>query len=155
MASNVDLRGQGNRHHHTAQTSYLDETFIVGTALTTTPGQPTGTVIPATGTSNFQIGNLPAGARILRATLVTGTAVAGGTATIQLGTTSGGNNLSATAVLGTAGLVSIGLSATTALYVNTEQTAVWAQIVVTGTLTAVQSDLIVEYAVVHGPTSQF
>jgi hypothetical protein len=157
MPSNVDLRVQGPRHHHTAQTSYLDETFLVGTPLTTTPGQPVGTVVPgANATYNFLIGYLPAGARILRATIVTGLAIAGGTGTLQLGTTSGGNNLSATAVLGTAGLVSIALTATAALYVNTEATAVWAQIVTTaGTITALQSDVIVEYATVHGPQSQF
>lgn len=157
MASNIDLRGQGNRHHFTAQISYLDQTFLVGTPLTSTPGQPTGLLIPtAAGTYNFQIGNLPAGARILRANMVTGIAIAGSTMTTRLGTSSGDTSLTSALTTGTAvGVAPFTLSATANLYVVTEQTQIWAQLILAGTLTALQTDLILEYAVVHGPQSQF
>jgi len=157
MPSNVDLRGQGNRHHHTAQIGYLDQTFIVGTALTTTSGQPTGLLIPtAAGTYNFQIGSLPAGARILRASMVTGTAIAGSTMTTQLGIASADTSLTSALTTGTAaGWAAFTLSASANLYVLTEQRPIWAQLVLAGTLTALQTDLILEYAVVHGPQSQF
>lgn len=159
MASNIDLRGQGARAHHTAQTSYLDETFLVGTPVASTPGQPTGTLVPtAAGTYDFQIGSLPAGARVLRAYVVTDTVIAGGTATLALGNAQGGAQfVAAASAFGTAGTsAALTLVASNATYVNVENTPVWARLVVSGgPLTALQADVIIEFATVHGPTSQF
>lgn len=145
MASNVDLRGQGDRLFYTQQTSFLSETF--GFAQ-----------FPATGTYNFLIGYLPAGSRILRCSHVTGVAAATGTATLALGNVSGGAQYVAAVAFGTAlGFVSRTIVAATAdAYVSVDHTPVWASIVIaTAGLTALTADVILEYAHVSGPTGQF
>lgn len=157
MGSNQDLRGQGARRHHTAQISYLDETFLVGPGLGGAL-QPSGILVPtAAGTYDFQVGNLPAGARILRASQVTGIVAVGGTLTIALGNVQGGAQFVAAVAFGAAlGFVGLTIvAAQVADYVVVEQTPLWARLVVSGgPLTALQSDLIFEYATVGGPTSQ-
>ena len=156
MATNTDNRGQGAQSHYTRQTSFLSATFLVGTALTGDGQQPSGNLLgPAAGTYDFQIGNLPSGARVCRAFYVTGTAIAGSTATVAVGNVQGGAQFVAAVTFGTAGFVSLTIvAAQTADYIVTP-TPVWARFVVAGTLTALQSDLLVEYVITHGPQGQF
>ena len=143
MASNVDLRGQGSRFHYTSQISYLSENFGFAS-------------FPATGNYDFLIGNLPAGARVLRAYYVNGTAIATGTATIALGNVAGGAQYVAPATFGTLGLVSLTVvAASAAAFITADMTPVWARVVVSGAgLTALNADVILEFAVTHGPTGQ-
>lgn len=145
MASNIDLRGQGNRHHHTAQTSYLDETFTF-TNLNSSNGP-------------YTIGNLPAGAQILRAYAVTGVTFSGATTIAANGLTAGGVSLATGAVtITTSGLASETLNASTnpsPYAVTTEQTPVAITFTGGGALTTGLVNIIVEYATIHGPTGQF
>lgn len=151
MATNVDLRGQGNRHHHTAQTSYLDETFTFGN-LNTTNGP-------------YTIGNLPAGAQILRVYAVTAITFSGATTIAANGVTAGAVSLAAGALtITTAGLYGAGATAGVLLTqatnpspyaVLTEQTPVAITFTGGGALTTGLVNIIVEYATIHGPTGQF
>src|SRR5215831_3829804 len=88
MATNQDLRGQGARSHHTSQTSYLSETFTF-TQLNGSNGP-------------YTIGFLPAGAQILRASVVTGVTFSGATSVAANGLTAGGVSLATGALVITA-----------------------------------------------------
>lgn len=145
MGSNQDLRGQGNRHHHTAQISYLSETFTFG-QLNTSNGP-------------YTIGNLPAGAQILRVLAVTAITFSGATTIAANGVTAGGASLATGALtITTAGLTSetLNSAANPSPYaVTTEQTPVAITFTGGGALTTGQVEIIVEYATIHGPTGQF
>lgn len=151
MATNVDLRGQGNRHHHTAQTSYLDETFTFGN-LNTSNGP-------------YTIGNLPAGAQILRAYVVTAITFSGAVTVAANGLTANAISLAAGAVTVTvAGLYGVGGQAGIVMSqatnpspyaVLTEQTPIAITFTGGGALTTGLANVIIEYAVIHGPTGQF
>lgn len=142
MASNTDLRGQGAREHYTAQTSFLNiglnTTNFVASAILT-------------------MGNLPAGARILRAYSVVGTAFNAQTNNgFTIGTTTGGaqifaGNTTAGSTVGTNVLALV----TTGVYVTT-QTPVFVIANISGTAaTTGLADVILEYATMHGAAEQF
>lgn len=141
MASNVDLRGQGNRHHHTAQVSFLSETFTF-TQLNASNGP-------------YTIGNLPAGAQILRASFVTAAAFSAATTIAANGLTVGGSSLATAAATITAVGVTPEVLNTAAANVTTEQSAVAVTFTGGGALTTGSGTLVVEYATVHGTTGQF
>src|SRR5437899_12849920 len=145
MASNVDLRGQSNRHHHTAQTSYLDETFtFVNLIISNGP---------------YTIGFLPAGAQILRAIAVTGATFSGATTIAANGLTAGGVSLATAALtITTAGILSEALNVATnpsPYDVLTEQTPIAITFTGGGELTTGKVNIIVEFATVHGLTGLF
>lgn len=136
------------RLFYTSQTHYLSQTF-------------TFSQFPTTGNFDFQIGTIPGipqslgGSRILRASYITGTVIGTGTATIALGNVAGGAQFVAAATFGTLGLVNLTIVAASAAPYCLVDTPVWARIVVSGAgLTGLVSDVIVEYAVSHGPTGQ-
>ena len=152
MGTNVDLRGQGDRLFYTQQTGFLSELFVAYV------GTPPVQQFPATGNYDSIIGYLPAGSRILRCNFITGVAITGGTATLQLGNVQGGAQYVAAVAFGTPlGLVAQTIVAPSAApYVSVDHTPVWARLVVgTAGLTALTADVILEYAHVSGPTEQF
>lgn len=180
MTSNVDNRpGQGAggppaRSLYWSVVHHVAATFIA--AAQTTPYSPTpytGTlnatvnfpqpnlnIVPnAAGTYNFNIGAMPYGARVLRASQITAIAFAGATITIALGNASGGAQFVAAVAFGGAlGFAALTVvAANVAAYVEAvDQTPVWASIVVSaGTLTAGQADVALEYIVTRGPQGQF
>jgi len=181
MTSNVDNRpgagtgGMTPRSFYTAQTAYLCATFIAtgitplnaGGYLgfggqTVFPTQPTLNIIPNSGTSfNFNIGALPYQSRILRAYTVVGIAEAGMTTpTLSIGTASGGTqivNAAAAASMTTLGTNTLTLVASAAMYVvAVDSEPIWVNISNSGgAITNGQFDVILEFALTHGPQGQF
>ena len=144
MATNQDLRGNGPRHHHTAQISFISVNLNFASF--------------GVGSSDVAIGVLPAGARILRAySVVSQVYNAGTTNNIGIGNASGGQQIVANGLtLSALGTNAATLVASAAQYVTTEPTTLWVHNNVTGTAASTgNADIIVEYATVHGAADNF
>ncbi len=151
MATNVDLRGQGARAHHTSQTSFLSETFLFSD-LNKSNGP-------------YTLGFLPAGAQILRAYVVTSITFSGATTVAANGLTAGGVSLAAGALtITTAGLYGVGGQAGIVMSqatnpspydVLTDQVPLAITFTGGGALTTGKVNIVVEFAKIQGPSGQF